>query len=49
MKKFAVEIPIAGYVRIEAEAENSEDAIEKGFDIGYKNEDIQERWICMRN
>jgi len=42
MKRFAVEIPIAGYVRIEVEAENEEDAIEKAFDIGYKNEDIQE-------
>ena len=42
MKKFAVEIPIAGYVYLEVEAETPEDAIEKAFDIGYTDNDIQE-------
>ena len=35
-------------MRIEVEAENAEDAIEKAFDIGYTNEDIQEMEMFER-
>jgi hypothetical protein len=42
MKKFGVSVPIAGYVYIEVEAENKNEAIEKVFEQGYKEDDIQE-------
>lgn len=42
MKKFGVSVPIAGYVYIEVEAENKKEAVEKAFDQGYTQDDIQE-------
>lgn len=42
MKKFAVSIPIAGYVYKEVEAESKEEALEKAFDEGYKDDEIAE-------
>lgn len=42
MKKFVVNIPIAGYVYKEVEAESKEEALEKAFDEGYKDDEIAE-------
>lgn len=42
MRKFAVSIPIAGYVYKEVEAESKEEALEKAFDEGYKDDEIAE-------
>ena len=42
MKKFIVEVPIAGYVCIEVEAEDKNDAIDIAFQKGYTDEEIVE-------
>ena len=42
MKKYGVSIPIAGYVYKEVEAESKEEALEKAFDEGYKDDEIAE-------
>lgn len=42
MKKYGVSIPIAGYVYKEIEAESKEEALEKAFDEGYKDDEIAE-------
>lgn len=42
MKKYGVSIPIAGYVYKEIEAESKEEALEKAFDEGYKDDEIVE-------
>jgi hypothetical protein len=42
MKKYGVEIPIAGYVYIEVEAENKEEAIEIALETEWSNDDIEE-------
>ena len=42
MKKYGVSIPIAGYVYKEVEAETKEEALEKAFDEGYKDDEIAE-------
>ena len=42
MKKYGVSIPIAGYVYMEVEAESKEEALEKVFDEGYKDDEIAE-------
>ena len=42
MKKYGVSIPIAGYVYKEVEAESKEEALEKVFDEGYKDDEIAE-------
>lgn len=42
MKKYGVSIPIAGYVYKEVEADSKEEALEKAFDEGYKDDEIAE-------
>lgn len=42
MKKFAVTIPIAGYVYKEIEAESKEEALDIAFDEGYEDSEIVE-------
>lgn len=42
MKKYGVSIPVAGYVYKEVEAESKEEALEKAFDEGYKDDEIAE-------
>ena len=42
MKKYGVSIPVAGYVYKEVEAESKEEAFEKAFDEGYKDDEIAE-------
>ena len=42
MKKYGVNIPVAGYVYKEVEAESKEEALEKAFDEGYKDDEIAE-------
>lgn len=42
MKKYGLEIPIAGYVYLEIEADSEEEAIEKAFEQGWEQDDIQE-------
>ena len=42
MKKYAVTIPIAGYVYKEIEAESEDEALEKAFDEGYEDCEIVE-------
>lgn len=42
MKKYGLSIPIAGYVYIEIEAENEQQAIDKAFENGWEDEDVQE-------
>lgn len=42
MKKYGVSIPVAGYVYKEVEAETKEEALEKAFDEGYKDDEIAE-------
>lgn len=42
MAKYEVELPIAGYISLEVEADNEEDAIEKAMIAGWKDEDIME-------
>jgi len=42
MAKYGVEIPIAGYIYLEVEAESKKDAIDKAMIVGWKDEDIIE-------
>lgn len=42
MKKYGISIPVAGYVYKEVEAESKEEALEKAFDEGYKDDEIAE-------
>lgn len=42
MKKYGVSIPVAGYVYKEVEAESKEEALEKVYDEGYKDDEIAE-------
>ncbi|MBN3351902.1 hypothetical protein CF086_16525 [Clostridium botulinum] len=42
MKKYSVYVPVAGYIYKEVEAENEEEALDKVFDEGYEDDDIQE-------
>ena len=42
MKKYGVSIPVSGYVYKEVEAESKEEALEKAFDEGYKDDEIAE-------
>ncbi len=42
MKKYGVSIPIAGYIYKEVEADSKEEALEKAFDEGYKDDEIAE-------
>ena len=42
MKKYGVSIPVAGYVYKEVEAKSKEEALEKAFDEGYKDDEIAE-------
>lgn len=42
MKKYRVDVPIAGYVSIEVEAESREDAINKALEKGYTEDEIME-------
>ena len=42
MKKYAVYVPVAGYIYKEVEAESKEEALDKVFDEGYEEDDIQE-------
>ncbi|EKS4345005.1 hypothetical protein QB607_003008 [Clostridium botulinum] len=42
MKKYAVYVPVAGYICKEVEAESKEEALDKVFDEGYEDDDIQE-------
>lgn len=42
MKKYGVSVPISGYVYIEVEAENEEEALDKVFAQGFEDDDIQE-------
>lgn len=40
MAKYGVNLPIVGYVYIEVEAENGQDAINKALEAEWKDEDI---------
>jgi len=42
MPKYVVDIPIAGYVSLEIEADSKEEAIDKAFAQGFEDEDIME-------
>lgn len=42
MKKYSVEMPIAGYVVIEVEAGNKNDAINKVLEKGFEDDEIME-------
>lgn len=42
MKKYAVYVPIAGYIHKEVEADSEQEAIDLAFDEGYEYEDIVE-------
>jgi hypothetical protein len=42
MKKYAVYVPIAGYIYKEVEANNKREAVDKVFEEGYTNEDVVE-------
>lgn len=42
MKKYGVYVPVAGYIYKEVEAESKEEALDKVFDEGYEDDDIQE-------
>ena len=42
MAKYGVELPIAGYIYLEVEADNKEDAIEKALLTQWQDEDIME-------
>jgi hypothetical protein len=42
MKKYRVDLPIAGYISLEVDAENEDDAIEKALDSEWTHDDIQE-------
>lgn len=53
MAKYGVNLPIVGYVYIEVEAENEQDAIDKALEAEWKDEDIQEEYtvehVCSGN
>jgi hypothetical protein len=42
MKKYYVEVPVAGYMGIEVEAESEEEAIENALSLDWNDEDIME-------
>lgn len=42
MAKYGVELPIAGWIYLEVNAESEEDAIEKALETPWKDDDVQE-------
>ncbi len=42
MAEYGVELPIAGWIYLEVEAESEEDAIEKALIIPWDDDDVQE-------
>lgn len=42
MAKYGVELPIAGWIYLEIDAESEEDAIEKALETSWRDDDIQE-------
>ena len=53
MAKYGVTLPIVGYVYVEVEAENEEDAISKALEEDWKDDDVQEEYtmehVCTGN
>lgn len=53
MKKYAVSLPFTGYMHLEVEAENEEDALDRAYEVEFNQDNIAalvyHKEICTGN